>query len=353
MSQLGKETVPANEGKYTKEIVDLLKIKVKQEYPDPVDSKRFFHPKMHGCVKAVLKVEDDLPETLQNGIFQPGKEYQCWIRFSNAKRKVSPDEKADIRGVAIKVMNVEGTPLTPFIDPNINNQDFIVASHDVFNTKDVKATLDGFKAITGSKIGLVWYALTHLRTIFRSMKLPKKTANVLEVEYFSMIPYLYGNQAVKYNLKPQPQDHSTLPAHPTFDFLRERMVETLLKHDVKFDFRVQFQCDAKKQPVENPTVLWTTPFIKLATLTVLKQEFDSEEQRQFGTSLTFEPWHCIEPHRPIGGISRARRPVYNELSKNRHERTGRPITEPDSWELSDDEHAYDPNDPQTHGTGNA
>ena len=45
----------------------------------------------------------------------------------------------------------------------------------------------------------------------------------------------------------------------------------------------------------------------------------SLEQLRFCEDLSYTPWHSLEAHRPIGGINRARRPVYEATSKFRHE----------------------------------
>ena len=37
-------------------------------------------------------------------------------------------------------------------------------------------------------------------------------------------------------------------------------------------------------------------------------------------NLSFNPWHSLPAHRPLGGINRARKVVYPALSKLRHER---------------------------------
>ena len=86
-------------------------------------------------------------------------------------------------------------------------------------------------------------------------------------------------------------------------------------------------------PIENPTKEWSSPFIKLATIKILKQEFNSEKQLSYGQNLAFTPWHCLPEHRPIGGANRARKKAYEVLSEFRFKRNG--ITkhqEPNSWE---------------------
>jgi hypothetical protein len=73
-------------------------------------------------------------------------------------------------------------------------------------------------------------------------------------------------------------------------------------------------------PIENAAVLWPTrlsPRIPVATLRIPRQRFDSPEQLAFARNLSFNPWHCLPEHRPLGNQSRARKRMYSELSRLR------------------------------------
>ena len=63
-------------------------------------------------------------------------------------------------------------------------------------------------------------------------------------------------------------------------------------------------------PVEDPTVEWTAPWQKVATIRIPPQSFDSPEQMAFGENLSFTPWHTLPEHRPLGGVNRARKRIY-------------------------------------------
>jgi len=67
-------------------------------------------------------------------------------------------------------------------------------------------------------------------------------------------------------------------------------------------------------PIENPTIEWTSPFIKIATIKIPKQQFNSPAQESFGENLSFTPWRCVQEHQPLGGVNRARKAVYIALS---------------------------------------
>ena len=109
--QLGKEYPGKDEHAIAERIVKLLKDEMLRMYPPGPDGKRQLrqiHPKMNGCVKAEFIVEKNLPVDLRVGIFRELGSYPAWIRFSNGKTHPLPDYKKDIRGFAIKLMNVPG-----------------------------------------------------------------------------------------------------------------------------------------------------------------------------------------------------------------------------------------------------
>jgi hypothetical protein len=97
-------------------------------------------------------------------------------------------------------------------------------------------------------------------------------------------------------------------------------VKSLAEGDVELDFRVQLQADPHLMPIENAGVLWPerlSPRVSVATLRLPKQVFNSPAQIAFARRLTYNPWHAIPDHRPLGNQSRARRRMYYELAKLR------------------------------------
>jgi len=153
----------------------------------------------------------------------------------------------------------------------------------------------------------------------------------LEIEYFSVVPYLFGPRAVKYRLRPTVEKPSEIPASPSDDFLREAMRQRLAAGEARFDFMVQFQTDPYKMPVEDPSIVWDeqlSPFRKVATVRIPPQRFDSAAQMEFCENLSLNPWHSLPEHRPLGGLNRARKVVYQALTQLRHELNHEPVQEP-------------------------
>lgn len=331
---LAQEIIPAHEIEDTRDLAARLQAKIIRDNPAGI-MRRDAHPKMHGLVKAEFTIEPDLPPELQVGIFKEARTYQAWIRFSNQDGTIQPDTSRDIRGMAIKLMGVAGDKLLE-AERDAQTQDFIVITTNVFVTKDV-AEFDGLiKAMTGSIWAKISYFATHWRVIWNLIKSLKKFANPLQTRYWSTTPYLFGETAVKYSAIPRVTHPDEVPANPGPDYLREAMVRQLSQREAVFDFTVQLQVDANSMPIEDPGHEWKeseSPFRKVATIHIPQQEFDSEAQRTFGENLSFTPWHSLPAHRPLGGINRARKIVYDAISTFRHARNNVVRREPSSWEI--------------------
>ena len=157
-------------------------------------------------------------------------------------------------------------------------------------------------------------------------------ANPLEARYWSCSSYLLGEgQAIHYAVRPRAPERTKVPRRPGPNFLREAMVATLACTDVELDFLVQLQTDPYRMPVENDAVEWSerlSPFVPVARLRIPRQRFDSPAQLAFAHDLSFQPWHAVPDHRPLGNQNRARRTIYLELSKLRQEMNGDPRIEP-------------------------
>ena len=170
----------------------------------------------------------------------------------------------------------------------------------------------------------------------------KTQSSPFEAPYFSCVPYLLGEgQAMQYSVWPKTNKKTPiprLPLRPPDDYLRGAMVKALNEGDVELDFRLQLQTDPFLMPIENNGVLWPeklSPRVSVATLRLPKQKFDSPAQMEFARKLSYNPWHTIAEHRPLGNQSRARQQMYYQLSKLRHDMNKVPHYEPTGDEVFD------------------
>jgi hypothetical protein len=170
----------------------------------------------------------------------------------------------------------------------------------------------------------------------------KTQSSPFEAPYFSCVPYLLEEgQAMQYSIWPKTNKKTSiprLPLRPPDDYLRDAMVKALSEGDVELDFRLQLQTDPFLMPIENNGVLWPerlSPRVSVATLRLPKQKFDSPAQMEFAKKLSYNPWHTIAEHRPLGNQSRARKRMYLELSTLRHNMNNVPHYEPTGDEVFD------------------
>ena len=144
---------------------------------------------------------------------------------------------------------------------------------------------------------------------------------------------------MQYSVRPRPRARSRvprLPFRPPDNYLREAMAATLARESVEFDFLVQLQTDPRRMPIENASVRWPealSPPVRAATLKIPPQTFDSRAQLAFAHALSFNPWHCLPEHRPLGNQNRARRRIYEELSRLRQSKNATSHVEPTGDEV--------------------
>ncbi|MCX7066767.1 MAG: catalase family protein [Methylococcales bacterium] len=328
-NQLAQEIIPVDEDNYIEALSARLKAKIIQDNPTGI-MRRDAHPKMHGLVKAEFIIEPDLAAELQVGVFKEPKTYQAWIRFSNQSGDISPDKVRDIRGMAIKLMGVTGDKILEHKKEQ-QTHDFILISTNVFVTKDVAEFDNLIKAITSNIFAKIKFMLTHWRVAWNLYNSIIKFANPLQIRYFSTTPYLFGNTAVKYSAIPHINTPDTIPKNSADDYLRLAMIKQLQDGEAMFDFAVQLQTNADTMSIEDSGHEWSeslSPFRKVASIRIFQQEFDNDSQKELGENLSFNPWHALPEHRPLGGINRTRKVIYQAISSFRHEYNHIPEKEP-------------------------
>ena len=88
-------------------------------------ANRSVHAKSHGVLKGTLTVVDNLPPVLAQGLFAKAGSYETILRFSTLPGDILNDSVSTPRGVALKVIGVEGARL-PGSEGDVT-QDFVMA----------------------------------------------------------------------------------------------------------------------------------------------------------------------------------------------------------------------------------
>ncbi len=143
------EVVPDREQEMIDQVANLtrkLQNKRSKNFP-PQNGEvlRGVHPKSHGCVAASFTVLKYIGSDYQVGLFAKPGTYTAMIRYSNAAVLLEPDlkdGKNGSRGMAIKVLDVNGTILLPDrnrISGKIErNQDFLMINTPEFAFANVR-----------------------------------------------------------------------------------------------------------------------------------------------------------------------------------------------------------------------
>ena len=314
------------------------------------------HPKAHGCVRAEFHTYDLTKDKSYSdyvkGIFAEAQSYEAIIRFSNSSENPKGnDHDRDARGMAIKLVkrvNLEGS--AEISAKRTMNQDFIMINHPVFILDDAKDYLTLVQAqnseSTIDKFLRILWALG-LRGLYNAYNtiFQDPITNPLETQYYSMVPYRLGHEhdsdriAVKYSARPFSTDHEN-PSYKKSDyfrsclpfpekspinekdenFLRTALKTTLGNGDACMEFMVQ------KRPsggnVENSQLAWEdkggSQFVPVALIKILKQDFDTPKQNTQCENESFNPWHALEEHKPLGAVNRLRKVIYPIISEYRH-----------------------------------
>lgn len=272
--------------------------------PHKKPAQRGTHPKTVALAKAEFII-DPLPEELRVGLFKEPCSYPALVRFSQTFAKIDTDR--DNRSLSIKIPLPDG------------DQDFLMRSTPTFYVRTIRGF---YELVRNRKTPLrfffpSWKPLQwRLKEMWLIISQNRRFSNLLSIPFWGEVPYLFGDQAIKFKLEPHTQNtwKHTIPKVP--DYLHNVIKEFLSTREAVFDFLIQFQTDPKTMPIEDATVKWGSPFYKVATLRLPIQEISDEPEEE----LSFSPWHALPEHRPLGGINRARKHLYPLISEIRHER---------------------------------
>ncbi|GGK44167.1 Catalase [Pseudomonas koreensis] len=327
-----QEQIPAGEAAMTQDVIQTA-VRIVDQHREATRYLRDAHAKAHGCVKAEVTVLPELTPLLRQGVFsEPGKTWQAMIRLSNGNAYPQFDSIRDARGMAIKLFDVPGKALLGERQAQ-REQDFVMFSHPNFFVSDVAEYRQNVAAqADGKKIGAFFpgwdprtWQIRHLFIALATLSPPPDSPT--GATYFSVSPYKFGEANAKFRVAPDPDNCPayTLPPqnHDLPNFLRSALNQQLSTDRVPACFVLQIQRqDANTyMPIEDTSIEWReqdSPFETVARITVPAQDFDTPALNLACDNLSFNPWFGIEAHRPIGGINRLRKAVYEAVSDYRH-----------------------------------
>lgn len=330
------EQIPDGEAAMTRDVIQTA-VRIVDQHRESTRYLRDAHAKAHGCVKAEVQVLPDLAQELRRGVFsEPGKLWQATMRLSNGNAYPQFDSIRDARGMAIKLLDVPGKQLLGDRQ-GLHEQDFVMFSHPNFFVSDVAEYRQNVAAQADGKKAMAFFPgwdprtwqIRHLFIALATLSPPPDSPT--RTTYFSVSPYKFGEANAKFRVMPDPDacPAYTLPRQNQDlpNFLRNALTQQLSTDRVPACFVLQIQRqDANRfMPIEDTSIEWReqdAPFETVARIKLPPQDFDTPALNLQCDNQSFNPWFGLEAHRPIGGINRLRKAVYEAVSDYRHARNG-------------------------------
>ena len=338
---------PAGEAQAIDEVRARALAAIKKRYPESEQTlvRRDAHAKAHGCVKASFEVDPALAPELRVGTFsQPGQRFKALIRFSNGAFEPGPDTGSDGRGMAIKIIDAE--PQEKSAPRQRRPHDILMINFPAFFSPDVADYKDFAQsgALTGAGDGLRRYFVPGFNPLNWRVRqgyiaysiASQKISSPLAVRYFSMAPFGFGSgRAAKYSARPCAGSAATdTAASAGPNFLGDTLRARLSSGSACFELLVQERKPG--MPLDDATVEWSetaSPFRHVGKVEIPAQKIDAPGRAQTCESLTFNPWNAPDEQRPLGGINRVRKAVYDEISRYRTQRNNVSPADPASvWD---------------------
>jgi hypothetical protein len=282
------------------------------------------HAKGNVGLLAELVVDDGLPAHARHGLgAKPGR-YGAWVRVSNAALTRQHDKKGDIRGFAFKVIGVDGKKVIPGME-NARTQDFLFINGPITAVKNADEFIAIIKAARSP--ATLPFKLMASVGFGRAITIIKRAANTLGKKlvsaaftpYWTAAPISWGPYAVKLNLQPKLSPDGT-QLGSSADYIGEELAARVKNGPVSWDVRIQFYTDPKATPLEDHDVEWQGEWLTIGTLTIPQQDAGSERGRKVSETLekaSFDPWHALVEHKPLGNMMRARNHAYRLSSQER------------------------------------
>jgi hypothetical protein len=310
---------------------------------------RSVHAKAHGIVHGRLEVLPDLPPHLAQGLFARPDAFPVVLRFSTTPGDLLNDSVSTPRGVAMKVVGVEGERVAGSEDDR--TQDFVLVNGPAFHAKTGSAFLRSLKLLAATTdTPQIWKIIAS--AVFRRIEalieaLGGKSAtltglgghpatHILGETFFSQVPILYGPYMAKVSLAPVSQSLKALTG-TALDLdkpnaIRDAVQSWFVEQDGEWHLKIQLCTDITAMPVEEPTKVWSedlSPYVAVAVLRIPAQDSWNDSRAREDAALAFSPWRALKAHRPLGRIMRLRKDAYSKTSRIRRERAGCPLNEPE------------------------
>ncbi len=343
------EQVKPEEGKTIEQLNETFDKILRTVADDSGHAVRSVHAKSHGILEGTLRIDADLPPELAQGLFAKPGEHRVYMRMSTNAGDILPDAVSLPRGLALKVLDVEGERLP---GAEGTTQNFIMVNGTVFQAPSADKFLGSLKLLAGTTDrveGLKVAASTVLRGVNKALQAVgiesttiaslggAPNVDPLGETYYSVTPFRYGDHIAKFSVAPVAPALTALTgteidASGRPDAIRETVQAEMRGIEGVWEFRVQLCRDLERQPVEDPTVEWDeaeAPFQRVGVITARPQDsWDAARVQAVDEAMRFSIWTGLAAHQPLGNINRARNAPYRHSAEFRQRFNGCPIHEP-------------------------
>ena len=344
------ERIAPDEAETQAALLDTMRSIARTTFRNYGHAVRSVHAKSHALLEGELTVPAGLPPELAQGMFARPGAYPVALRLSTNPGDVLDDAVSAPRGLAVKVIGVEGERM-PGAEGAVT-QDFVLANAPAFVAPDAKAFLGSLKMLAAttdkaeSAKMLLSSALRGVGSALGAMgvKSPAVTSmggqpltHPLGETFYSQAPLRHGDHVAKIMVAPVSPNLVALKDRPLDlrgnpNALRQAAIDALAQYGGEWEMRVQLCTDPERMPIEDATVPWpedASPYRTVARIRVPSQPAWSEERAaQADDGLAFSPWHGLLAHQPLGSINRSRRLTYAAMATFRAQHNNQAIPEP-------------------------
>jgi Catalase len=345
------ERLDPDEAVTIKGLIATMRYVNEKTFADGRHAIRSVHAKTQGILEGYLEVDAGLPAELAQGLFAKPGRYPVVMRFSTVPGDILDDSVSTPRGLAVKIIGVEGERLSG--SEGDVTQDFVLVNGPAFGAPTPKKFLPVITLLsktTNRLQGLKKLLSAVMRQVQRATVVvtgqPNTTVaalggqpetHILGETFYNQAPVRFGEFIAKISVAPISSELAALKGAPLNvngipNGIREAVVAFFEHSGGVWEVRAQLCTDLNLMPIENAAAVWSeqlSPYRRVARIEVAPQAAWSEARSSaVDDGMQFSPWHGLAAHRPLGGIMRARKEVYAAAKRFRAERNGRLIKEP-------------------------
>jgi len=343
------EHIEPDEPQTARDVAETMLSIAEKTYADSGHAIRCVHAKSHGILAARLEVLPDLSPELAQGIFAKPQTYQAVVRLSTTPGDLLHDSVSTPRGMALKVLDVQGTRLPG--SEESTSQDFVMVNGKTFNSPSGKAFLRSLKmlALTTDRLERTKELISK---VFKGMEAVIEAVggesamlkslggnpqtHILGDSFFTQLPLRHGDYIAKLAIVPASENlqalaETRLDTSDDPDIIRHAVERFFAGETAVWHIQAQLCTDLADMPVEGVEA-WDeekSPFTTIARIVAEPQiSWNQDRTEIVDDGMKFSPWNGVLTHQPLGSIMRLRKLAYEKSAAFRSQRNAISVSEP-------------------------